>query len=85
MSAVASYCSAVVVLQLVSVSGVSTIIIEGKNLICIINRKYVLPITLQDVVCHHCCQGEEIAVVESTSPVLNLIAVCSQLGHWTLT
>ncbi|MBD2650001.1 hypothetical protein [Nostoc foliaceum] len=69
MSAVASYCSAVVVLQLVNVSAISAVIIEGKNLICIINRKYLLPITLQKVVCHHCYQGEGIDVVESTSPV----------------
>ncbi|MDZ8066192.1 MAG: hypothetical protein RMY64_11225 [Nostoc sp. DedQUE08] len=69
MSAVASYCSAVVVLQLVSVSAVSTVIIEGKNLICIINHKYLSPITLEERVCHHCCQGEDIAVIESTSPI----------------
>ncbi|OYD86709.1 hypothetical protein CDG77_33550 [Nostoc sp. 'Peltigera membranacea cyanobiont' 213] len=29
-------------------------------------------------------QGEGIAVVERTSPVLSLIAVCSQSGHLTL-
>ena len=70
MSAVASYCSAVVVLQLVNVSAVSAVIIEGKIFnFCIINRKYLLPITLQKVVCHHCYQGEGIDVVESTSPV----------------
>ncbi len=83
MSAVALYCSAVVVLQLVSVSAVSAVIIEGKNLICIINRKYLSPITLEEGVCHHSCQGEGIAVVESTSLACSLIAVCSQLGHFT--
>jgi hypothetical protein len=67
VSAVASYCSAIVVLQLVSVSAVSAVIIEGKNLsFCIISYKYLSPITLEEGVCHHCCQGEGIAVVEST-------------------
>jgi hypothetical protein len=61
-------------------------IIEGKIFnFCIINREYLSPITLNLGVYHHCCQGEGIAVVESTSLVVNLIAVCSQLRHWIFT
>lgn len=84
MSAVASYCSVVAVLQLLSVSAVSAVIIEGKIFnFCLINEKYLLLITLEEEVCHHCCQGEGVAVIESTSLACSLMAVCSQLGHFT--